>query len=125
VKGMQPLLHSPWIIHADFVVEQAVQEKPARIAPGGRCRWRCSVALAAIGTGPDEAAGLGAFIMDEVGVDRRVEARVVELDREVVAAFGRALRPTCTYLHFLRCYTKSGLCGARRYAEWRGRSRAI
>jgi hypothetical protein len=30
----------PWIIQADFVLVQAVQEKPAPIAPGGRCRWR-------------------------------------------------------------------------------------
>jgi hypothetical protein len=27
---------------------------PARISPGGQCRWRCSVAVAAIGTRPDE-----------------------------------------------------------------------
>src|SRR5262249_3545172 len=39
--------------------------------------------------------------MDEVGVDRRVETRVVKLDREVVAAFVRALRPTRTDLHLV------------------------
>jgi hypothetical protein len=72
--------------------------------------------VAAIGTGPDEAAGLGAFAVDEVGVDRRVEAGIVELDREVVAALGRAFRPTRTYLHLLRCYAKGGLCGVKYYA---------
>jgi hypothetical protein len=73
---------SPWIIHVDFVLAHwAVQEKPARIAPGGRCRWRSSVALAAIGTGPDEAAGLGAFVMDEVGVGRRARTRAATTSR--------------------------------------------
>jgi hypothetical protein len=99
----------------------AVQEKPARIAPGGRCRRRSSVALAAIGTGPDEAAGLCSFVMDEVGVDRRAEARIVELDREVVAALGRALRPTRTYLHFLHSTAKQRAFLAQR----RGRGRAL
>jgi hypothetical protein len=79
---------------------------PSRKKPPGSLRagcvaWRSSVALAAIGTGPDEAAGLGAFGADEVGEDRRVEARVVELDREVVAALGRALRPPRAYPHLL------------------------
>jgi hypothetical protein len=61
-------------------------EMRARISPGGQCRWRCSVAVAAIGTRPDEAESLAALVLEEVGVDRRVEARVVELNREIVAA---------------------------------------
>jgi hypothetical protein len=93
---------------------------PARIAPGGRCRWRCSVAVAATGAGPDEAEGLAALVVEEVGVDRRVEARVVELDREVVAALLGALRPRGTYLDFLRCYAKNRLCGVKYYAEFLG-----
>ena len=76
--------------------------KPARIAPGGRSRWR-SVAVAAVGAGPNEAVGPAALVLEEVGVDRRVEARVVELDREVVAALLGALRPRGANLRFMRC----------------------
>ena len=57
-----------------------------------------SVAVAAgVGARPDEAEGLlAAFdqrVVEEVGVDRLGEARVVELEAQVVAALGRALGP--------------------------------
>jgi hypothetical protein len=52
-----------------------------------------SVAVLLAPAGPDQAEGLAAFVVEEVGGDRRVEARVVELDREVVAALAGALRP--------------------------------
>src|SRR5262245_33241649 len=48
-----------------------------------------AVLLAA--TRPDEAEGVA--VCDEVGVDRDGEARIIQLDREKVAAFARALRP--------------------------------
>ena len=43
--------------------------------------------------GPDQGEGLAVLVVEEVGVDRSVEARIVQLDREVVAAFAGALRP--------------------------------
>src|SRR6266478_8517435 len=69
----------------------------AKIPPGllraGRfCRCR-SVAVGPAAARPDQAEGLAAFVIEEVGVDRRGEARIVELDREVIAALVRALRP--------------------------------
>src|SRR5258708_1107760 len=69
------------------------RENPARIAPGGRCCRRRSVAVGPAAARPDEAEGLAAFVIEEVGVDRRGEARIVELDREVIAALAGALRP--------------------------------
>src|SRR5215467_7759782 len=67
--------------------------KSARIAPGGLC-CRCrSVAVGPAAARPDQAEGLAAFVIEEVGVDRRGEARIVELDRQVIAALVRALRP--------------------------------
>src|SRR6266849_187630 len=69
----------------------------AKIPPGllraGRWRRYRSVAVGPAAAGPDEAEGLAAFVIEEVGVDRRVEARIVELDREVIAALVGALRP--------------------------------
>src|SRR6266851_3031745 len=73
-------------------------ENPARIAPGGRC-CRCrSVAVGPASARPDQAEGLAAFVIEEVGVDRRGEARIVELDRKVIAALAGALRPRGTDL---------------------------
>src|SRR5258708_3618098 len=43
--------------------------------------------------GPDEGEGLAILVIEEVGVDRRVEAGIVQLDREVVAALVGTLRP--------------------------------
>ena len=36
--------------------------------------------------GPDQAVALAVLVLEEVGVDGRREARIVELEREVVAA---------------------------------------
>src|SRR5579883_2094889 len=67
--------------------------KPARMLRAGRC-CRCrSVAVGPAAARPDQAEGLAAFVIEEVGVDRRGEARIVELDREVIAALAGALRP--------------------------------
>src|SRR3984957_7530912 len=51
------------------------------------------VAVLAAGARPDESVAVAVLVVEEVGVDRRVEARVVQLDREVVAALVGALRP--------------------------------
>src|SRR5579863_3521052 len=54
-----------------------------------------SVAVAA---GPDEGIADTAFGRDQRGEDRRREARIVELDREVFAACTRSLPPRCAQL---------------------------
>jgi hypothetical protein len=48
--------------------------------------------------GPDEREAFLTFDLDQGRVDRSREVRVVELDREVVAAFIRGLLPCCVEL---------------------------
>ena len=55
--------------------------------------------------GPDQCEGLAVLVVEEVRVDRSVEARIVELDREVVAAFAGALGPGGADLGFMWCTT--------------------
>src|SRR5271156_2423529 len=59
----------------------------------GRCSGFGSVSVLPAGAGPDEGVAVAVLVVEEVGVDRRVKARVVQLDREVVAALVGALRP--------------------------------
>ncbi len=47
--------------------------------------------------GPDEGVTIAALIVEKIGVDRRAEARVIQLDRDIIAPLGGALRPPCTY----------------------------
>ena len=56
----------------------------------GRRRQSVSIAVAA---GPDEGVGVPAFGRDQRGEDRRREARIVKLNREIFAASGRGLLP--------------------------------
>ena len=63
---------------------------PARTSRAGTC-W-ASLAVAAGGTGPDEAV-TAVLVVEEVGVDRSGEARIVELEAEIVAALVRLLGP--------------------------------
>ena len=67
--------------------------KPRPEVRAGRCRGFGSVAVLAAGTGPDESVTVAVLVVEDVGVDRRVEARIVQLDREVVVALVGALRP--------------------------------
>src|SRR5258707_523652 len=69
------------------------RENPPGLLRAGRCRRRRSVAVRPAGARPDQAEGLAAFVIEQVGVDRRGEAWIVELDREVIAALVGALRP--------------------------------
>src|SRR5258708_5014349 len=70
-----------------------VRKIPPGLLRAGRC-CRCrSVAVGPAAARPDQAEGLAAFVIEEVGVDRRGEARIVELDREIIAALVGALRP--------------------------------
>src|SRR5262245_16878294 len=67
-----------------------VQRAPRR-DPGGAISLSSSVAVLLAGARPDEAERF--TILDELGVDWSREARIVELDREIVAALVGALRP--------------------------------
>src|SRR5579859_2047735 len=51
------------------------------------------VAVALAGARPDEGVALTVLVVEQVGENRRVEGRIVELEREIVAALVRALRP--------------------------------
>ena len=64
-----------------------------------------SIAAALSAAGPDQGVGLGAFVVEEVRVDRRIEARIVELDREIIAAVVGALGPGGPDLGFMWCTT--------------------
>jgi len=71
----------------------------------GPNRWRGrgliqigSVAIGLAAAGPDERVAFTILIVEQVGEDRRVEARIVEFEREIVAALVRALRPDGTDL---------------------------
>ena len=64
-----------------------------------------SIAAALAAAGPDQGVGRGAFVVEEVRVDRRIEARIVELDREIIAAVVGALRPGGPDLRFMWCTT--------------------
>jgi hypothetical protein len=45
------------------------------------------------------------LVVEEVGVDRGVEARIVQLEAQILAALVRALRPGGADLNFMRCTT--------------------
>jgi len=62
-----------------------------------------SVAIGLAAARPDQGVGLGVLVVEEVGVDRSDEARIVQFDREVVAPFGGALRPRGSDLSILHC----------------------
>jgi hypothetical protein len=51
---------------------------------------------------PDQGVAFAVLVVEQVGVDRRVERRIVELEREVVAALFGALRPASAYLSVMR-----------------------
>ena len=68
---------------------------PDGVGPARTCRAgprRTSLAVAAGGTGPDEAE-TAVLVLEEVGVDRSGEARIVELEAKIVAALVRLLGP--------------------------------
>lgn len=68
-----------------------------RKAPPGRTRAGrlagSAVVAATVRAGPDKREALAAFVVEEVGVDGSGEARIVELEAEIVAALVRALGP--------------------------------
>ena len=52
---------------------------------------------------PQQGVAFATLVVEQVGVDRGVEGRIVELERKVVATFFGALRPGRTYLGLMRC----------------------
>src|SRR6266581_1275011 len=69
------------------------RESPARRSGRGLAAGFGLFAVGLAAAGPDQAIGLAILVLEEVGVDGRREARIVEFEREVVAALVGALRP--------------------------------
>jgi hypothetical protein len=67
--------------------------RPRTERSGGASLRVRSVAVLTAATRPDQVVGLAVLGIEQVGVDGGVEARIVELDREVVAALVGALGP--------------------------------
>jgi hypothetical protein len=81
--------------------EVAAERSPARSSRAGLAAGLALVAVRLAAARPDEGEGLA--VLDEVGVDRCREARIVKLDREIVAALVGALRPGGPDLGVMRC----------------------
>jgi len=74
---------------------------PARIGRAGHSR-RSVAAAAAVGAEPDQAVALPVLVVEKVGEDRGGEARIVELEAQIVAALAGALGPGSTDLSLMR-----------------------
>ncbi len=61
------------------------------------------LAVGLAGPGPDQRVTLAVLIVEQVGEDRRVEAGVIQFDREVIAALVGALGPGGPDLDVMRC----------------------
>ena len=61
---------------------------------GGYSRFLLAVLLTA--AGPNKGVALAAFITEQVGVDWRAEAWIIQLDRDVIAPFGGTFGPAST-----------------------------
>ena len=83
------------------------QRKRANTPPGRNRAGRCGGSVAAwpAAPRPDQVEGLAVLVGEQVGVDGGGEARIVELDREVVAALAGALGPSRTDFGFMWCTT--------------------
>src|SRR5216683_4457586 len=68
-------------------------ERPRPVSRTGPYARPALVAARLAAARPDEGEGLAVLVVEEVGEDRRVEARIIELDREILAALTGALRP--------------------------------
>ena len=81
-------------------MSEAGRDQNRRPRPVSRAgpRRLVSVAIRFAAAGPDERETLAVLVVEEIGVDRGVEARIVQLDREVVAILGETLEPRCAYL---------------------------
>src|ERR1700730_14335544 len=69
------------------------RESPARKSGRGLSAGFGLLAVRPAAAGPDKSVALGVLVLEEIGVDGRREARIVEVERKVVAALIGALRP--------------------------------
>jgi hypothetical protein len=67
--------------------------KPRPEVRAGRGGVFGSVPVPPLGARPDQGVAAAVLVVEKVGVNRRVERRIVQLDREVVAALAGAFRP--------------------------------
>jgi hypothetical protein len=75
-------------------------------APPGERRARLgrAVSIGALARPrPEEGVAFAALVIEEIRVDRRVERRIVELQRQIIATFLGALRPRCPDLDIMWC----------------------
>ena len=79
---------------------EGTKAPPDRVGRG--LRQRVLVAVLA-GPRPELRIALAVFVVEQVRVDRCVEGGIVELEREVVGALFRALRPGRPDLRLMRC----------------------
>lgn len=82
---------------------RTLEKVDAPPGPAGRGIVGRSVAPAAVGAGPDQAVALAFLVVEEVGEDRGGEARIVELEAQVVAALVGALGPGGADFDVMRC----------------------
>jgi hypothetical protein len=64
--------------------------------------WPPLVAVGLAAAEPDQGVGLGVLVVEEVGVNRSVEARIVEFDREIIASLAGAFGPDGSDLGIMR-----------------------
>ncbi len=95
---MQPH-HAP--DHRPHAPPLFTQMPPPGIAGRGLLRDLLAAGLAA--AGPDQAVAVTAFIIEQIGVDRRAEAGVIQLDRDIIPPLVGALRPPGSDLSLMRC----------------------
>jgi hypothetical protein len=76
-------------------------EGPARTGRAGIAGTSVAVA-ATIGAGPDQAVTLAVLVIEEIGEDRGVEARIVELEAQIVAPLVGAPGPGRPDLDLMR-----------------------
>jgi len=77
--------------------------RPRQVRPGGALARGSLPAAAAVGAGPDEAVAFAFLVVEEVGVDWSGEARIVQLEAEIIAALVGALGPGGADLGVMRC----------------------
>jgi hypothetical protein len=77
----------------------------AKAPPGGAGRGIGGVASVVVlaGARPDQGIAFAALVVEQVGVDRRGEGGIVELEREVITALLGALRPRRSDLDLMQC----------------------
>ena len=83
---------------------------PERQGPGQSSRGPRlgSIAPAVVRAGPDERVCVAFFVLEEVGVDGRIEAWVVELEAQVLTVLVRLLRPGGANLGTTNQYAVAG-----------------